>query len=212
LIQLLNRLEKIHSLGLIHGNICPDALRIDQERDNKVILCDFYFSRKLSRGSNTLKLDSIRNRFEGNAFFSSTAACRQEDMSIYDDLESTFILISYLLNDCALPWMQVGEENIFSSSMLQVVDRRLKTNYNERLVESLPSGLRAQLVQIFTRSLFKTQEPHYKVQISRFYSEVRSVLFSLKNKNESASDDSFFAAGKLAYNALSIAPPQQDIC
>jgi serine/threonine protein kinase len=42
LIQLLNRLEKIHLLGVIHGNVCPSSLRIDIVNNYKVYLCNFY--------------------------------------------------------------------------------------------------------------------------------------------------------------------------
>ena len=98
LIQLLNRLEKLHSAGVIHGNVCPEALRLDFSKNLKLTLCDFYYSRRLPEDESESKRDCRRTRFEGSAFFSSDAACRQNDMSIYDDLESTLIVASYLLN------------------------------------------------------------------------------------------------------------------
>ncbi len=30
-IQLVNRLEKLHSLGYVHGNVCPEAIRFDEQ-------------------------------------------------------------------------------------------------------------------------------------------------------------------------------------
>lgn len=46
-IQIVNRLEKLHSIGYVHGNICPESIRFDSSDQKRVILSDFYFARKI---------------------------------------------------------------------------------------------------------------------------------------------------------------------
>lgn len=107
LIQLVNRLEKLHQLGMIHGNVCPASLRIDLENDCKVYLCDFYYSRINAPDCPPSRRRNLaRTRFEGDAFFCSLAACHLKDF----DIESTFILASYLFNGATLPWMSQDRE------------------------------------------------------------------------------------------------------
>lgn len=79
-IQLVNRLEKFHSLGYVHGNICPDSIRFDSCDQKRIILCDFYYSRKIFSKKWTSKRTIYRKKIEGNPHFISASACRLEPM------------------------------------------------------------------------------------------------------------------------------------
>jgi serine/threonine protein kinase len=167
LIQLLNRLEKLHQLGMIHGNVCPSSLRIDLKEDCKVYLCDFYYSRiATSECPPSRRRYLARTKFEGDAFFCSTAACHLKDFDISDDIESTFILASYLLNAATLPWMSPDRERTPLEQDLRVVERRLKTNFYQKLLETLPVEMRSLYQLTVTKPLFETDQARQRMQIA----------------------------------------------
>lgn len=165
LIQLVNRLEKLHQLGMIHGNVCPTSLRIDLENDCKVYLCDFYYSRINSTDCPpSRKRNLARTMFEGDAFFCSLAACHLKDFDISDDIESTFILASYLFNGATLPWISSSRESAaLRDQDLRVVERRLRTNYNQQLLQSLPLEMRPLCELVVGTTLFDSDQSLRKI-------------------------------------------------
>ena len=113
---------------------------MDPSDQNRIILSDFYHSRKIFSKKWTSGHLVARKKIEGNPNFISAAACRLEPMKFNDDIESVIILLAYLLNNNSLPWM-----NCFVRSEdfdLKVVERRLSPDNYVKLKMSLPAEIR----------------------------------------------------------------------
>ncbi len=54
-LQLVNRIESLHSIGYCHGNICPSSIYLGGKNESQVILADFYHSKKYESDTTCLE-------------------------------------------------------------------------------------------------------------------------------------------------------------
>ena len=104
-IQLIERLEYIHSKDFIHRDIEPDNLLEDIKTNRFLVLIDFGFAKKYrsSRTGKHIKF-SIPKKLTGTARFASSNALRGAEQSRRDDLESAGYFLIYLAKKGFLPW------------------------------------------------------------------------------------------------------------
>ena len=103
-IQLINRIEWVHSKTLIHRDIKPENIFISKNKPNIIYLIQFGLCTKFC-SSKTGKhiLPGFRGTFTGTLKFSSANAQRGNQQSRRDDIESLGYTILYLMKK-SLPW------------------------------------------------------------------------------------------------------------
>ena len=104
-IQILDRLEFIHSRFILHRDIKPTNFLLDNKNESTIYLIDFGVAKKF-RSSNTkkhIKYENIR-RLTGTPEFSSLNATSGYSQSRRDELESLGYMLIYLIKG-KLPWI-----------------------------------------------------------------------------------------------------------
>ena len=105
-IQMIERLEYIHSKDYIHRDIKPHNFLMGLKDENMVYIIDFGLSKKYrSKKGNHIKF-SITNNITGTPRYCSINALRGAEQSRRDDIESLFYVIIYFFKG-SLPWQNL---------------------------------------------------------------------------------------------------------
>lgn len=117
-VQILYRLENLHSLGWLHQDIKPENILVDSVKGRKLFLADFGTSGRwatIDIDHNILQHVSYKrtNRIVGTARYSSINNHRGFTQSRRDDLESFgYVLLYFILGK--LPWQGINSNSIRS--------------------------------------------------------------------------------------------------
>ena len=110
-IQVLDRIETLHSQGFIHRDIKPDNMLIGKRDPNIIYLIDYGLSKKY-RSTKTKKHIRFSNtgRLTGTLRYASSNALKGSEQSRRDDLISIgYMLIFFLRRE--LPWQKIRDKN-----------------------------------------------------------------------------------------------------
>ena len=156
-IQLLDRLEWIHSKDIIYRDIKPENFLLGINDPNVIYVIDFGLCKKY-RSSKTGKhiLPKITSKFNGNFQFASINALKGKESSRRDDLISLGYMLIFLLKK-ELPWkFKLGILNI--SKYFELIYLK-ETDGCGKLFKNLPE----ELIQFFKykKTLKFEQEPNY---------------------------------------------------
>ena len=109
-IQMIDRIEYIHSLKVIHTNLKPNSFLLGKNSKSHIIfLSDFCSARKYWQDKAHIKFSKGNINF-GSAKFLSLNALNGYELSRRDDLESIAYIIIYFLKGC-LPWQGLKLNN-----------------------------------------------------------------------------------------------------
>ena len=195
-IQIIERLEYLHSKLLIHRDIKLENFLIGYDDPYIIYLIDFGFCQKYrsNRTGNHVKFSST-NIFIGTMFYGSINLLKGNQPSRRDDLESAAYTIIFLLKG-SLPW-----ESTKAKTKKELIKKiyRIKISITpEELCKGLPNEIKE--FYLYCRNLDFEQEPNYKYCYSLFnnalikngfsndliFSWIKDpkILYKLKNKRQ----------------------------
>ena len=109
-IQMIDRIEYIHSLKVIHTNLKPNSFLLGKNSKSHILfLSDFCSARKFWVNNAHIKFSKEKINY-GSANFLSLNALNGYELSRRDDLESIAYIIIYFLKGC-LPWQGLKLNN-----------------------------------------------------------------------------------------------------
>ena len=111
-IQCLDRIELIHTKGILHCDIKPENFSIGLKDPNVIYLIDFGLSQNYKSLKTGKHIDfSFTGYMTGTARYASRHALRGKQLSRRDDMESFIYMILYFMAK-ELPWMGKRAKNM----------------------------------------------------------------------------------------------------
>ena len=157
-MQIIDRLEWIHSKDLIYRDIKPENFLIGIDDPNVIYIVDFGLCKKY-RSSKTGKhvLPKMTGKFNGNIKYCSPYVIKGKESSRRDDLISLGYMLIFLLKK-ELPWDNIISKKFVISKYYEIVYLK-DTNGCGTLFKNIPEEL-ATFVK-YTKNLKFEQEPNY---------------------------------------------------
>ena len=175
-IQIMDRIEYVHSKNLIHRDIKPENFVIGSKNHSIIYIIDFGISRKYrsSRTGKHLKFQIIGKMF-GTVRYASYNASRGVEQSRRDDLESIGYMLIYLATGI-LPWQGISlKDHDRNKKYLEML---LLKKYTA--VEVICSKLPKEFIDYikYCKNLGFEQDPDYEYLRNLF----KSILSRLNEK------------------------------
>ena len=172
-IQIIDRLEYVHSKNIIHRDLKPENFLVGCKNNSIIYIIDFGISRKFrsSRTGKHIKFGKI-GRIFGTLRYISHNASRGMEQSRRDDLESLAYMLVYLFVG-KLPWQDVKLRNInFKKKYLEML--YLKTYLSpETVCKGLPPEFSEYLK--YCKNLLFEQDPNYEYLRNLFRNVLRNI-------------------------------------
>ena len=176
-IQIIDRMEYIHSKDIIHRDIKPQNFLIGDPDDYIIYLIDFGFSKKFQSTRTGKHISyTIKSRIIGTPRFVSVNATRGIEQSRRDDLESVGHMIVYLLKGF-LPWQNYNR-NLPKKLQLNEIFWLKKKICVEDVCKNLPSEI-CEYIK-YCRNLKFEQKPDYDYCRGLF----QKILIDLQTTND----------------------------
>ena len=185
-IQIIERIQWVHSQKIIHRDIKPDNFLIGIDDPNIIYLIDFGLSKKYrsSITGNHIKCTHLK-KFTGSLRYASINALRLREQSRRDDLESIGYMLIYLIKG-RLPWDNIRIDNKRSS---YIKFSEYKRNIRpELLCSNLPEEFCDYIK--YVKNLNFEDEPDYnylkslfQIMLNKQGFEEKKIFFSWINEN-----------------------------
>ena len=185
-IQIIERIQWIHSQKIIHRDIKPDNFLIGLNDPNIIYLIDFGLSKKYrsSTTGNHIKNSKLK-KFVGSLRYASINALKLREQSRRDDLESIGYMLIYLIKG-KLPWDSIKVDNKRSSYLkLSLYKKNLEP---EILCRNLPKEF-AEYIR-YVKNLNFEDEPDYnyvknlfRIMLRKQGIEENRIFFSWINES-----------------------------
>ena len=177
-IQIIDRLEWIHSKNVIHRDIKPDNFLIGENDPNLLYLIDFGLSTKYrSSASGKHVKFGFTGKLTGTTKYSSANTIRGGEQSRKDDLESVaYMIIFFMKGD--LPWEHIKSNNeINKYYKIYMMKKNLP-------VQQLCKGLPIQIYNFlkYVKGLTFEEQPDYNYLRSLFKALLYKYKYIYNNK------------------------------
>ena len=157
-LQILDRLEYIHSKYIIHRDIKADNFLIGLKNKSIIYIIDFGLAKQYkSRKTGKHVKYTINKKWSGTSRFASANTLRGVEPSRRDDLESFCYLLLYLMKG-SLPWDYLNEESEINEILIIYKMKQYLTP--EQLFKDLP--LQMVTFYKYCKNLEFEQKPNYK--------------------------------------------------
>ncbi|KAH6912550.1 CK1/CK1 protein kinase [Coprinopsis sp. MPI-PUGE-AT-0042] len=167
-MQMIERLEFMHSRGVLHRDIQLGNCTIGLGQNAKTIyMIDFGFSKIYidQRTGRHIPDSRAKRDFIGNYWFSSVNVhCKGRVPTRRDDLEATALMLIHMLTPRGLTWTRNGVPKTSAAHDLLIEEKRLARP--EDLCRGLPEEFEDFLR--YTRKLKFEQQPDYSTWIENF--------------------------------------------
>lgn len=172
-LQMIDRLEWVHSRNLIHRDIKPDNFVIGKNKKSHILyLIDFGLSKKYWSNSTKSHIKFTMNKkMTGTARYVSINGISGGEQSRRDDLESLCYVLIYLLKG-ELPWQGLKIER--KEERYKKIYEKKKNTTEEKLCEGLPEEFQTYLKYI----------KNIKFDAKPDYNHLRKLFYSILEKNE----------------------------
>ena len=157
-LQILNRLEFIHSRHIIHRDIKPENFLMGKEKKNScVYLCDFGLAKRFRDKKTGMHIPYQEGKkFVGTATYASIYTHMGIEQSRRDDLESLAYVLIYFSKG-TLPWKGMKAKNL-KEKYAKILSKKINTK-----IEDLCKGLSPEFCTFLQsiRDLHFEQKPDY---------------------------------------------------
>ena len=157
-LQMLNRIQFIHSRHIIHRDIKPENFLVGKgKKMSRIYLCDFGLSKRFRDKKTGMHIPySNGKNFTGTATFASVYTHLGNEQSRRDDLESLAFILIYFCKG-TLPWKHLKAKN-GSEKQHKIFSQKMNISIND-LCLGLPKEFSIFLQSI--RDLLFEQKPDY---------------------------------------------------
>ena len=175
-LQIINRLEFVHSKYFIHRDIKPENFVIGNPDIYNIYLINFGLAKKYKSSRTKKHINfSVPKKFTGSVRYASCNALRGLEQSRRDDLESAGYTILYLFKG-NLPWSNLkAKEKCKKYRQIYKIKKFLEP---EKMCENLPEEMSEYLK--YVKSLKFQEKPNYDRLRFYFY----SILKKIGTKND----------------------------
>ena len=181
-IQMLDRIEYIHSKNLLHLDIKPNNFLVGEPDSSLIYIIDFGFSKQYKSFRTGKHIHySKKNYFNGNLVFSSARTMNGIESSRRDDLESLGYVLIHLFSK-ELPWENIPYKN--NNEYAQKAYRLKKTIPLETLCKDAPKEMIDFMK--YVKSLKFEEQPNYNYLrnlLGNAIKKYKDVHFSWVNKS-----------------------------
>ena len=158
-IQIMDRMEYIHSKNIIHRDIKPENFLIGNPDNYIIYLIDFGFSKKYKSTRTGKHIPfKLLYKLTGTPRFVSINASKGTEQSRRDDLESVGHMLIFLLKGF-LPWQKFEHINLSKFEEINQVFLMKKNLSVKELCKDLPPQIGEYL--LYCRKLKFEQKPDY---------------------------------------------------
>ena len=177
-IQLIDRLEYIHSKYFIHRDLKPENLMIDSNEMNIIYLIDFGLCKKYrsSRTGKHIKF-SIPRKFTGTARYASVTALLGYEQSRRDDIESLGYILLFFAIKGKLPWINLDIKD--KLERYKYILRKKRYTLLTNLCQNAPEEI--YLFLKYAKNLKFEQEPDYNYLRGIFKEHLIKCNYNINN-------------------------------